>query len=272
MLETLLKHRHPVTLVTKSALILRDLDVLTALAEHRLVRVMISLTSLDRELKRTLEPRTASPEARLKVIRTLAEAGVPVGTLISPVIPGLTDHELERLLEAARDAGASSASWMLLRLPREVAPLFEDWLSTHYPQRADKVMSLMRQCRGGVDYDARFGHRMRGEGVFAELLAQRFDRCHRRWAFQATLPWIPRPFSHPARRATCSRLESRFRLAGPQRASTTKATAVASSCSLSRGWARASGSSASAARRRDRMWSSPLSKAAAKSCSWLKRW
>ncbi|MBW5801483.1 PA0069 family radical SAM protein [Halomonas elongata] len=183
VLETLLEYRHPVTLVTKGALILRDLDVLEALAEHRLVRVMISLTSLDRELKRTLEPRTASPEARLKVIRRLAEAGVPVGTLISPVIPGLTDHEIEHLLEAAREAGAISASWMLLRLPREVAPLFEDWLRTHYPQRADKVMSLIRQCRGGADYDARFGQRMRGEGVFAELLAQRFAKCHRRLGF-----------------------------------------------------------------------------------------
>ncbi|GAA0578202.1 PA0069 family radical SAM protein [Halomonas salifodinae] len=180
LLAFLLACRHPLTLVTKSALILRDLDLLRALAEHRLVRVMISLTSLDRTLKRRLEPRAASPGARLKVIRALAEAGVPVGTLVAPVIPGLTDHELERLLGAAREAGADTAGWMLLRLPREVAPLFEAWLETHYPERAAKVMSLMRQCRGGAAYDARFGKRMRGEGVFAELLAQRFAAACRR--------------------------------------------------------------------------------------------
>ncbi|MEQ5858024.1 radical SAM protein [Halomonas sp. EF61] len=164
----------------KSALILRDKDLLSELASRRLVRVMVSLTSLDTELKRQLEPRTASPRARLRVIGELADAGVPVGTLVSPVIPGLTDHELERLLQAARDAGASTAGWMLLRLPREVAPLFEAWLEAHYPERAAKVMSLIRQCRNGQDYDSRFGHRMRGQGVFAELLDQRFRKACRR--------------------------------------------------------------------------------------------
>ncbi|MCH4561529.1 PA0069 family radical SAM protein [Halomonas sp. EGI 63088] len=180
ILALLLECRHPVTLVTKSALILRDLDLLRALAEQRLVRVMVSLTSLDSDLKRALEPRAASPEARLKVIRTLGAAGVPVGTLVAPVIPGLTDHELEGLLEAAREAGAATAGWMLLRLPREVAPLFAAWLEAHYPERAGKVMSLIRQCRGGLDYDPRFGHRMRGRGVFADLLEQRFRRACRR--------------------------------------------------------------------------------------------
>ncbi|MCL7940992.1 PA0069 family radical SAM protein [Halomonas sp. ATCH28] len=180
ILELLLECRHPVTLVTKGGLILRDLDLLRALAKQRLVRVMVSLTSLDTELKRTLEPRAASPSARLRVIRTLAEAGIPVGALVSPVIPGLTDHELERLLKAAADAGATTAGWMLLRLPREVAPLFEAWLVEHYPERAGKVMSLIRQCRGGADYDPRFGTRMRGEGVFAELLEQRFHKACRR--------------------------------------------------------------------------------------------
>lgn len=136
--------------MTKGALILRDLDLLGELARHRLVRVLVSLTSLDTDLKRSLEPRAASPETRLRMIDRLAEAGVPVGTLISPVIPGLTDHELERLLGAARDAGAMDARWMLLRLPREVAPLFEGWLAQHYPERAAKVMSLIRQCRGGA--------------------------------------------------------------------------------------------------------------------------
>jgi DNA repair photolyase len=180
LLAFLLECRHPVTLVTKSTLILRDLDLLGELARHRLVRVMISLTSLDADLKRTLEPRAASPTARLRAIRTLSEAGVPVGALVAPVIPGLTDHELERLLEAARDAGATTAGWTLLRLPREVAPLFEAWLDAHYPERAGKVMSLIRQCRGGADYDSRFGHRMRGQGVFAELLEQRYHKACRR--------------------------------------------------------------------------------------------
>ncbi len=183
VLELLLECRHPVTLVTKSALILRDRDLLATLAERRLVRVMVSLTSLDRELKRALEPRAASPSARLKVMRRLREAGVPVGTLVAPVIPGLTDQELERLLEAAREAGATTAGWMLLRLPHEVAPLFEAWLETHYPERAARVMSLMHQCRGGADYDSRFGKRMRGEGVFAELLEQRFRVACRRLGF-----------------------------------------------------------------------------------------
>jgi DNA repair photolyase len=180
LLAFLLECRHPVTLVTKSALTLRDLDLLTALAERRLVRVMVSLTSLDADLKRTLEPRAASPAARLRVIRALSGAGVPVGTLVAPVVPGLTDHELERLLVAAADAGAATAGWMLLRLPHEVAPLFEAWLKTHYPERAGKVMSLIRQCRDGKDYDPRFGHRMRGEGVFADLLEQRFRAACRR--------------------------------------------------------------------------------------------
>ncbi|WP_163559593.1 PA0069 family radical SAM protein [Halomonas sp. NO4] len=183
VLSLLLECRHPVTLVTKSALILRDRDLLGELARRRLVRVMVSLTSLDRDLKRTLEPRAASPTARLRTIEQLAATGVPVGTLIAPVIPGLTDHELERLLAAAREAGADTAGWMLLRLPREVAPLFAEWLEAHYPERAAKVLSLMRQCRGGEVYDSRFGKRMRGEGVFVELLEQRFRKACRQLGF-----------------------------------------------------------------------------------------
>ncbi|AJY50294.1 PA0069 family radical SAM protein [Halomonas sp. KO116] len=184
LLELLLECRHPVTLVTKSTLVLRDLELLAEMAEHRLVRVFVSLTSLDANLKRTLEPRAASPQARLRAISELNTAGVPVGTLISPVIPGLTDHEIEKLLEAASRAGARTAAWMLLRLPYEVAPLFEAWLEAHYPERAAKVMSLMRQCRGGKAYDAKFGKRFRGEGVFADLIAQRFARASRQWNMQ----------------------------------------------------------------------------------------
>ncbi|QJD57646.1 PA0069 family radical SAM protein [Pseudomonas sp. gcc21] len=173
-LEVLLRYRHPVTLVTKGALILRDLDLLEELARHRLVRVMISLTTLDNEVKCTLEPRAAAPAARLRIIRALSSRGVPVGVLLAPIIPMVNDVELERLLEVASDAGASSASYILLRLPREVGPLFEEWLDTHMPLRAEHVLSLIRQCRGGELYDASFGKRYRGEGVFATLLSQRF--------------------------------------------------------------------------------------------------
>jgi len=144
---------------------------------------MISLTTLDDDLKRVLEPRAASPKARLRAIRVLREAGVPVGVLCSPIIPMINDSELEHLLEAAKKAGAQSAAYMMLRLPLEVAPLFEQWLQDHYPQRAAHVLSLIRQSRGGELYDSRFGARMRGEGVFAELLAQRFAKAMKRLDF-----------------------------------------------------------------------------------------
>lgn len=179
-LEVLLRYRHPVTIVTKGSLILRDLDLLTALARQRLVAVMISLTSLDDELKRILEPRAAAPKARLRAIRVMRQAGIPVGMLCSPMIPMINDSELESLLAEAHAAGAQSAAYMMLRLPLEVAPLFEEWLAAHYPQRAAHVMSLVRQVRGGEVYDSRFGVRMRGEGPFADLLAQRFAKAIKR--------------------------------------------------------------------------------------------
>lgn len=180
ILEVLLRFRHPVTIVTKGSLILRDLDLLAELARQNLVAVMISLTTLDDELKRILEPRAAAPSARLRAIRVMREQGIPVGVLCSPMIPMINDRELEALLEAARYAGAQSASYMMLRLPREVGPLFEEWLAAHYPQRANHVMSLIRQLRGGEIYDSRFGHRFRGEGPFADLLAKRFEVAMRR--------------------------------------------------------------------------------------------
>ncbi|REC95285.1 PA0069 family radical SAM protein [Kushneria indalinina] len=180
LLEVLLRHRHPLTITTRSALILRDLDLLTELARERLVRVFISFTTLDSDLKRIMEPRAASPKARLKVIRTLREADVPVGIITAPMIPMINDMALEKLLQAGRDAGATSAGYTLLRLPHEVRPLFEQWLSEHFPDRAGHVMSLIRQSRGGRDYDSRFGHRLRGEGPFADLLAQRFRLAIRR--------------------------------------------------------------------------------------------
>lgn len=181
ILATLAQCRHPVTIVTKSTLILRDLDLLQDLARDHLVSVMISITSLDATIKRTLEPRAAAPQARLKVVEQLSAAGVPVGVLVAPVIPALTDHEMEQILEAARSAGASSAGYVLLRLPHEVKDLFREWLAEHYPDRAKHVMSLINQSRGGRDYQAQFGTRMVGTGVFAQLLRTRFDIARRRF-------------------------------------------------------------------------------------------
>jgi DNA repair photolyase len=181
VLELLLERRHPCTLITKGALILRDLDLLAALAQSNLVKVFVSLTTLDDAIKRTLEPRAASPQARLRVIRDLAGAGVPVGAMLAPVIPALTDHEIERLLESAAQAGARRAGWQLLRLPHEVAALFEAWLREHYPQRAERVLGLIREMRGGTLNDPRFGSRMRGQGAYAALLAARFDAACRRF-------------------------------------------------------------------------------------------
>jgi DNA repair photolyase len=181
VLEVLTECRHPLTIVTKSALIVRDLDLLQDLARDGLVSVMVSITSLDNEVKRTLEPRTASPQARLRVIEQLAAAGVPVGVLVAPVIPAITEHELESILEAAKTAGASSAGYVLLRLPHELKDLFREWLAEHYPDRAKHVMSLINQSRGGKDYQAEFGTRMVGTGVFAELLRKRFAIAKRKF-------------------------------------------------------------------------------------------
>lgn len=179
-LEILLRYKHPLHIITKGSLILRDLDLLGELASQRLVSVAFSLTTLDDELKRIMEPRAASPGARLRAMRTLHEAGVPVSVICAPMIPMINDMELEHLLEAARDAGARSAGYVLLRLPLEIAELFEEWLQAHFPERAEHVMSLIRQSRGGKNYDSRFGSRIRGEGPFAELLAQRFRLASRK--------------------------------------------------------------------------------------------
>jgi DNA repair photolyase len=180
LLEVLARHRHPVTIVTKSALVLRDLDLLKQLAQDQLVSVMVSITSLDNDIKRTLEPRAASPQARLNVVKALSAAGVRVGVLVAPVIPAITDHEMEEILSLAHAAGASSAGYVLLRLPHEVKGLFREWLAAHYPDRAKHVMSLINQSRGGKDYDAEFGTRMVGTGAYAELLRTRFQLSRRR--------------------------------------------------------------------------------------------
>ncbi len=179
-LEILLRHKHPLHIITKGSLILRDLDLLQELASQRLVSVAFSLTTLEDELKRIMEPRAASPGARLRAMRTLHEHGIPVSVMTAPIIPMINDRELEAMLEAARDAGARSAGYVLLRLPLEIAGLFDEWLAAHFPERAEHVMSLIRQSRGGKDYDSRFGTRMRGEGHFADLLAQRFKLASRR--------------------------------------------------------------------------------------------
>lgn len=180
LLEVLWEYRHPVTVITKSSLVLRDLDILSAMAQEGLCSVRVSLTTLDNSLKRTLEPRAAGPDARLRVIRAMYQAGVPCGVVIAPVIPFVNDAELEAILEAAHDAGARQASWVLLRLPLEVAPLFEQWLKKQMPERASHVMNRIHDMRGGDTYNSAWGSRMRGEGPYAALLSQRFrNRCRK---------------------------------------------------------------------------------------------
>ena len=179
-LEVLREFNHPVAIVTKGALIERDLELLADMAGRGLVRVGISLTTLDADLSRRMEPRAPSPPRRLRVIRALNEAGVPVRVMTSPIVPGLTDHELENLLEAGKEAGADAASWIMLRLPREVSQLWQDWLAGHEPSRAEKIMSKLREMHGGRDYDPRWGHRMRGEGEYAGIIAQRFSKSCKR--------------------------------------------------------------------------------------------
>ena len=189
ILEVLAETRHPVTIVTKSALILRDLDLLADLARERLVHVAVSITTLDPGLARAMEPRAPSPARRLAVVAALAEAGIPAAVMVAPLIPALTDHELESILEAARDAGARSAGYILLRLPHEVKPLFRAWLDAKQPGRADHVYSLMRQMHGGKEYDSSFGNRQRGSGPLAEIIAQRFGIALRRLGLDA--PSLP---------------------------------------------------------------------------------
>jgi DNA repair photolyase len=180
VLEVLLAHRHPLAIVTKSALIERDLDLLTPMAQQGLVQVMISLTGLDRELSRRMEPRAAAPERRLEALRVLSAAGIPTGVLFAPVIPVLNDCEMERVLSAAAQAGAMTAGYVMLRLPLEVKDLFQQWLAEHYPLKAEHVMSVIRDLRGGKANSCRFGERMTGTGTYAQLIAQRFKLACRK--------------------------------------------------------------------------------------------
>jgi len=179
-LEVLAAFAHPVTITTKSWLVTRDIDILAPMAAERLASVSISVTTLDRDLCRSLEPRAAIPAARLEAIRRLAAAGIPVTVLVAPLIPALTDHELERILDAAKAAGATAAAYILLRLPGEVEPLFLEWLEAHAPGRAAHIQSLLRQSRGGRLDQGAFSRRFTGGGVFADLLAQRFRLATKR--------------------------------------------------------------------------------------------
>jgi DNA repair photolyase len=175
ILETLASCRHPVSILTKGGLIERDIDLLASMARDRLAACYVSVTSLSAATKRTLEPRTASPERRLQVVRALADAGIPVGVMVAPVIPLVTDHEVEAILERAAEAGARTAGYVLLRLPLEIEGMFEEWLQAHAPLRAAHVMSLMRQMHGGRAYDSRWRIRQRGSGPYADLIARRFN-------------------------------------------------------------------------------------------------
>ena len=183
ILEVLERANHPVGIVTKSALVTRDIDILSRMAKKGLVKVALSVTTLDRRLARVMEPRAATPTLRLKAISDLAEAGIPVSVMVAPVIPALTDHEMERILDSARGAGASEAGYILLRLPQEISPLFRDWLLKHYPDRYRHVMNLLKSMRGGKDYDAEWGKRLRGEGPYALQIGRRFEMTARKLGF-----------------------------------------------------------------------------------------
>jgi DNA repair photolyase len=187
-LEVLAEARHPVSLITKSALIARDLDLLAPMAKEGLVTAMVSVTTLDNKLSSQLEPRAAAPHTRIKTIAALHDAGVPVGVMVAPIIPMVTDRHMEHILEAAHAAGARGAGYVLLRLPHELKQVWREWLELHVPERAGHVMSLVQQMRGGKDYDSRFGTRMRGEGPFADLIAMRFAKARNRLGFPGLSP------------------------------------------------------------------------------------
>jgi DNA repair photolyase len=217
VLEVLQECQHPVGLITKSALIERDIDILAPMAARQQAGVAITLTTLEPAIARTLEPRAAAPARRLRTIRTLTEAGIPVAVSIAPIIPFVTEPDIERLLEAVKQAGAVSAHYTVLRLPWEVAPLFREWLQAHFPERAQRVMNRVREMRGGKDYDSSFDTRMKGEGVWAELIRQRFkiaserlgltghgSRFQRMDASQFTRPLVVPPLGARARTAAAA--------------------------------------------------------------------
>jgi DNA repair photolyase len=200
ILEVLAETRHPVSIVTKSAGIERDFDILTEMAQNALVTVYVSITTLDKTLARHMEPRAASPQRRLELLTALGAAGIPAGVMVAPVIPALTDHEMESIVSAAHAYGAMHASYILLRLPLEVATLFEEWLRTHYPLKADHVLNLTRQTRNGALYNSAFHQRLQGVGAYAGMLGQRFKLVCKRTGLGAPLPALRCDlFQKPAR-------------------------------------------------------------------------
>jgi DNA repair photolyase len=188
VLEVLQRYNHPVAITTKGTLVERDIDILSDMAAKGLAQVGVSLTTMDQELSRAMEPRCPLPKRRLAIIRRLTEAGIPVRAMLAPVVPGLTDHEVETLMEAAADAGASGMAWIMLRLPMEVAPLFEEWLQATYPGRAAKVLARMREMHGGELYHSEFNKRMRGEGIYSEMIAQRVEKARVRFGLDKEMP------------------------------------------------------------------------------------
>ena len=199
ILQVLEEFNHPVGIVTKGTLIERDADILAPMAAKGLLRVGMSITTLDPKTSRVMEPRVPIPAARLRTIRRLTDAGIPVRVMVAPVVPALTDHELEAILQAAAAAGAVAASLIMLRLPREVAALFRDWLAEHYPDRAARVMGRVRELHGGKEYDPDFGKRMAGQGQWAEMTRQRFRLATRKLVLDRSLPALRTDlFARPA--------------------------------------------------------------------------
>jgi DNA repair photolyase len=196
-LEVMLEARQPVGIITKNALVARDLDLLVPLAAERLVHVYLSITTLDASLARTMEPRTATPQAKLRVVKELSSAGVPVGVMVAPIIPGLNDQEIPSVLEAAREAGASTAGFVLLRLPFAVRPIFEDWLARCYPEKAERVLALIRSTRDGRLNDSQWGSRMRGKGAYAKQIAQTFKVFAKKHGLDRPLPPLDNTQFHP---------------------------------------------------------------------------
>jgi DNA repair photolyase len=188
VIEVLSRFNHPFSVISKSGLILRDLDLLAPMAERNLVRVAVSITTLDRKLARSMEPRAATPEKRIDAVRRLSDAGIPTVVMFAPCIPGLNDHEMEAVLERAAGAGARGAGYVALRLPMEIADLFQEWLATDHPDRASRVMSLVRQMRGGKTYDSQWGKRMKGDGPIAALTSRRFAVAKAKLGIAGKLP------------------------------------------------------------------------------------
>jgi len=197
ILQIMDRTSHPVAIVTKSASVLKDLDVLKSLAERGLVRVAVSVTTLDHRLARRMEPRASTPARRVEAIARLNEAGVPAAAMMAPIIPAINDGEIETLLERVAEAGAISAHWVLLRLPLEIAPIFQEWLAEEFPDRAKRVMSLLRSMRGGKDYVSAWGERQTGKGVYAELIARRFSIARKRFGLNQERPPLRKDLFRP---------------------------------------------------------------------------